>query len=262
MKKSVINKIGVLVIGILSLFLLMPEVKAKSYNINDMLHGIDGFFSNTFEVEVGDELVLGSEVTSRYFRIYYATKTSAEDFHYVKIIPKEEIPEVLFVPSYEEAIGESLPSGKKLATIEAGVTVGCGDADGLTLTYILTDDESKEIVYHNTYDAENNNPLTYYVGETTILLNDIQREGYRFLGWYTSPTFEEETRVTMISSDEPEVLELYARWEEIEEEEGNIFTNPETRTMLYVGIGIAIVVILGTVLVVLYRKKKNHEKED
>ena len=39
-------------------------------------------------------------------------------------------------------------------------------------------------------------------------------------------------------------------------------TNPNTRTVLYVGIGIAALVILGTVLVVLYRKKKNHEKED
>ena len=148
--------------------------------------------------------------------------------------------------------GKSLPIGKK-ASIEGYIITDCAYTV-LNIFYTLEDDVSKEVVYHNTFDVENSNPLTYYEGETTILLNDIQREGYRFLGWYTSPTFEEETRVTMISNDAPEVLELYARWEEIEEE--NSFMNPETRTMLYVGIGIAIVVVLGTILVVFYRKKK------
>ena len=43
----------------------------------------------------------------------------------------------------------------------------------------------------------------------------------------------------MISGDEPEVLELYARWEKIEEEsvtdssDDNIFTNPETNSSIY-----------------------------
>ena len=47
-------------------------------------------------------------------------------------------------------------------------------------------------------------------GETDILLSDTVREGYKFLGWYTSPTFEEDTRVTMITKDEPDELVLYA----------------------------------------------------
>ena len=149
--------------------------------------------------------------------------------------------------------------GKK-ASIEFCYTVSSGDAGEVNIYYTLVDEVQKEVVYHNTFYVENNNPTSYYEEETNILLSDISRDGYRFLGWYTSPTFEEETRVTMISSDEPEVLELYARWEEIEEEEENIFTNPETRTMLYVGIGIAALVILGTVLVVLYRKKRNHKE--
>ena len=150
-------------------------------------------------------------------------------------------------------MGEPLPNGKKVK-IEANFYYGSAPEIEMTIKYELLEDVKKEVVYHNTFGAENNNPFTYYEGEATILLNDIQREGYRFLGWYTSPTFEEGTRVTMIESDAPEVLELYARWEEIEEE--NSFMNPETRTMLYVGIGIAIVVVLGTILVVFYRKKK------
>ena len=136
----------------------------------------------------------------------------------------------------------------------------CGPVFILNINYNLIDDTKKEVVYHNTYDAENNNPLTYYEGETDILLQDISREGYKFLGWYTSPTFEEDTRVTMISSDEPDVLELYAKWEKIEEvgdsNEDNIFTNPETNSTSYILIGILSIAILGTVLTIIYRIKK------
>ena len=136
-------------------------------------------------------------------------------------------------------------------------------ADAVYIYYTLEDDNPKEVIYHNTYDAENSNPTSYYEGEADILLSDIEREGYKFLGWYTSPTFEEDTRVTMISADGPEVLELYARWEKIEDEsvtdsndDNSIFTNPETNSSAYVVIGILMVTILSTVLIIVYRIKK------
>ena len=133
-------------------------------------------------------------------------------------------------------------------------------ADAVYIYYTLEDDNPKEVIYHNTYDAENSNPITYYEGEADILLNDIERDGYRFLGWYTSPTFEEDTRVTMISADEPDVLELYARWEKIEEEsvtdssDDNIFTNPETNSSIYLAFGLIIILVLSTITFYIYRK--------
>lgn len=65
----------------------------------------------------------------------------------------------------------------------------CNAAIWIKMYYKLIDDVKKEVVYHNTYDAENDNPTSYYEEETDILLTDISRDGYKFLGWYTSPTF-------------------------------------------------------------------------
>ena len=66
----------------------------------------------------------------------------------------------------------------------------------------------------------------------------------------------------MISSDEPDVLELYARWEKIEEDnvidsnDEDIFTNPNTSSMFYIVMGIGAILILGTALVIVYKYKK------
>ena len=56
----------------------------------------------------------------------------------------------------------------------------------------------------------------------------------------------------MISADEPEVLELYAKWEKVEEESvtDDIFTNPETSSSAYIVIGILMLTILSTVLII------------
>ena len=163
------------------------------------------------------------------------------------------------IKSYEEVSNKNVPTVKKFKYLPY-YWLNVVPFSILNINYNLIDDTKKEVVYHNTYDAENNNPLTYYEGETDILLQDISREGYKFLGWYTSPTFEEDTRVTMISSDEPDVLELYAKWEKIEEvgdsNEDNIFTNPETNSTSYILIGILSIAILGTVLTIIYRIKK------
>ena len=233
----------------ISVFAFIPQVEAKEILVNDLAYG-NYEQMNCVNVFVGDSVVYQGNIV--------ASMSIRKNENYFGVVKYDQW-QGYIIKSYEEIFGEELPEGKK-ASIEFCYTVGSGDAGEVNIDYTLVDEVQKEVVYHNTFDVENNNPTSYYEEETNILLSDISRDGYRFLGWYTSPTFEEETRVTMISSDEPEVLELYARWEEIEEEEENIFTNPETRTMLYVGIGIAALVILGTVLVVLYRKKRNHKE--
>ena len=54
---------------------------------------------------------------------------------------------------------------------------------------------------------------SYYEGEADILLKDIKREGYKFLGWYTTSDYKEDSRITVIDKNAPETLELYAKWE-------------------------------------------------
>ena len=64
----------------------------------------------------------------------------------------------------------------------------------------------------------------------------------------------------MISKDESDVLELYAKWEKIEEvgdsNEDNIFVNPETNSLIYIGIGIAFILVFANILVIVYKYRK------
>lgn len=70
-----------------------------------------------------------------------------------------------------------------------------------------------DIVYHLDGGANaSTNPATYTEG-TAVVLGDAEKEGYTFLGWYTSADFAEETKVTAISADSTGDVELWARFE-------------------------------------------------
>ena len=70
----------------------------------------------------------------------------------------------------------------------------------------------KTITYHNTKDAQNPNPTTYNVSNGTIQLANLNTEGYDFLGWYTSATFEPNTKKTSINASTLQDYDLYAQW--------------------------------------------------
>ncbi len=127
---------------------------------------------------------------------------------------------------------------------------------GISIVYVLVDDVEKQVIYNNTFGVSNDNPTTYYEGETDILLKDINRDGYKFLGWYSSPTFEDETRVTMISKDEPDILNLYAKWKKINGQDDEIISN--SNSLLYITIGVFLILTLGTILILVYKHKKGH----
>lgn len=59
---------------------------------------------------------------------------------------------------------------------------------------------------------DGNYPMTFTVEGGTDLVNPI-RHGYKFMGWYTSESFEENTKVVSIASGRTEDLTLYAKWE-------------------------------------------------
>ena len=70
-----------------------------------------------------------------------------------------------------------------------------------------------DIVYHLDGGANASaNPATYTEG-TAVTLADAEKEGYTFLGWYTSADFAEGTKVTEISADSTGDVELWARFE-------------------------------------------------
>ena len=129
----------------------------------------------------------------------------------------------------------------------------------ISINYSLVDDIKKNVIYNNIFDAVNDNVESYYEGETDILLKDIKRDGYKFLGWYTTSDYKEDSRITIIDKDAPETLELYAKWEKIEYQvkKDNIEENPNTYTTTYVIAGIFIILMLSTVAVYVYGKKNN-----
>ena len=151
-----------------------------------------------------------------------------------------------------------IPANKKVK-ITLSIGSYCGILIEIFLHYSLVDDVKKNVIYNNTLDAVNDNVESYYEGEADILLKDIKREGYKFLGWYTTSDYKEDSRITVIDKDAPETLQLYAKWEKIESQvkKDNIEENPNTYTTTYVIAGIFIILMLSTVIVYVYGKKYN-----
>ena len=71
-----------------------------------------------------------------------------------------------------------------------------------TITYNL-DGGTLTGDYDKLYDAENGTDITGIVPVW---------EGHVFVGWYTSPTFEEETRASVIGKGETNPIDVYAKW--------------------------------------------------
>ena len=80
---------------------------------------------------------------------------------------------------------------------------------------IVYDLQRKNIIYHlqkGSLDA--NAPKQFVVGETTKLVKPT-RKGYKFMGYYTSDDYDENTKVTAISNLQTSDIEIYAKWEKI-----------------------------------------------
>ena len=242
-----------LLLLIMGLIVIIPTgVEAKEYDLNEFVRqyiygGND--FNGEIELLVGDQLIAVSNIIVDAY--IYDENNNQIDTIPIKL-RDEELPDSRYIiKSYEEMTGREVPQNKNVE-IRLRARLSSSSPSIFIVNYLLVDNP-KEVIYHNTYDAINSNTTSYYEEETDILLNDISRDGYNFLGWYTSPTFEEDTRVTMITKDAPDVLNLYARWEKIE------VTNPNTNSSTYIGIGILFIVILSTVLIIVYRIKKVSE---
>ena len=88
-------------------------------------------------------------------------------------------------------------------------TVEKGTTGNLTLTANWR--EIYKIIYENTKDLVNENPVTYTEDTETIILKDLENtEEYEFLGWYNG-----ETKVTEITKGSKGNLTLTANWKEI-----------------------------------------------
>ena len=101
--------------------------------------------------------------------------------------------------------------------IQLVVTYVVGTTAKNVKSEIITVGTNNPIISHNiTYNLDggtNNelNPSSYVEGEE-VILKEATKEGYKFIGWYTG-----ETKVTSISPEAKEDIELTAKWEKIKE---------------------------------------------
>lgn len=258
-----LKKFFMIMLGVF-IFLICPNVEAREIDVKDII--VDATESGSIgegTISFDEELSPGDIFTFANYEVEYSLSSYVTIYLNQEYQFQQSFSDVdgskdsreYKVLSYQEMFGKELEKGQSVKiTGQIRQDMGSGLIFKLSIYYQIIDNVEKQVVYNNTFGVENTNPTTYYEGETDILLKDISRDGYKFLGWYTSPTFEEETRITMISKDEPDVLNIYAKWEKIEDE--NIITNPNTSSMFFVAIGIGFILILGTALVIVYKYKK------
>lgn len=99
-------------------------------------------------------------------------------------------------------------NGDKVSKIEKG-SIG-----HITLVAVW-DLEIYDITYNNTFNIAHSNPTDYTVETNTINLVGLTgRNGYKFMGWYNSPT--DGIKLTEILAGSYGNLDLYARWSLIE----------------------------------------------
>ena len=248
------KKTSYLIFILIAFIVLIPRVDAKEIDISNLE------FYKEIEVEAGDKIIYdGNKMDGKFLltKIYYHSNVKEE---YYKEEHVSSYTYTFSIPSYYQLLNDDMqiPANKKVK-ITLSIGSYCGVLIEIFLHYSLVDDVKKNVIYNNTLDAVNDNVESYYEGEADILLKDIKRDGYKFLGWYTTRDYKEDSRITIIDKNAPETLELYAKWEKIESQvkKDNIEENPNTYTTTYVIAGIFIILMLSTVIVYVYGKKYN-----
>ena len=249
------KKISYLIFILIAFIVLIPRVDAKEIDISNLE------FAKEIEVEAGDKIIYDSNKRDDRFGIefiQYSLYDEVGNYFNSKSIKSKTY--TFSIPSFYQLPDNDIqiPAGKKVK-ITLDTWNLCGRYTCIGVNYSLIDDNKKNVIYNNTFDAVNDNIESYYEGETDILLKDIKREGYKFLGWYTTSDYKEDSRITIIGKNAPETLELYAKWEKVESQvkKDNIEENPNTYTTTYVIAGIFIILMLSTVAVYVYGKKNN-----
>jgi len=70
------------------------------------------------------------------------------------------------------------------------------------------------LTFNNVAEDEHTNRIAFTLNDLPFELIAASREGYTFLGWYTTATFDAGTRITQITTTGDQ--SLYARWEAID----------------------------------------------
>ena len=86
------------------------------------------------------------------------------------------------------------------------------DVDGNWELYADFKEIEYKINYYNVDGINNENPASYTINSNNIYLSDVEKEDNIFLGWYTSPTFDADTKIDIIDVSSLKNIDLYARF--------------------------------------------------
>lgn len=250
------KKIKYLIVAILAFMVIIPGVDAKEIDVSNLE------LDKEIDVKIGDKIVYNSKKNKDNFslsKVSFYGEDGTSNYIYAERMLDDKDKYQFVVPTAEEIFTNpslNIPDGKRLK-IGLSDTLACGVFFTISFTYYVVDDNLKKVIYNNTFDAVNNNPTSYLESETDILLKDIKRDGYSFLGWYKTSDYQEDSRTTIIDINVPEVLNLYAKWEKNKSVNEEIVENPMTYASTYIIVGIFVILMLSTVVVYIYDKKNN-----
>ena len=101
------------------------------------------------------------------------------------------------------------------AAFTTKVTSIAPDSVGDVVLYAKFSPKQYNINYSlNGGSNDQGNPQKYTVGTGVTELADAQKAGYTFEGWYTSPDFKENSKITSISSTQTGNVTLYAKFKQ------------------------------------------------
>ncbi len=177
----------------------------------------------TFDEENSSKDVLITGDGKAVVKYYYKRKT-----HTLTITGQEGIktPETPSKESYH--YGEEITLDSKNTTYEEGYEfshwlVDGETEEGTTLTFTMKDADmtvevvAKKTIYTLTYISETTEKdikdVKFTIGTIVDKFVPAEWTGHHFIGWYTSPTFEEDTKVDLTQPMKAGNLTVYAKWE-------------------------------------------------
>jgi uncharacterized repeat protein (TIGR02543 family) len=114
---------------------------------------------------------------------------------------------------------------EKIPTREGYTFEGWFIDSALTISYAFTTMPAEDLTLYGkweifSYDinyelnggTNADNPITYTIESSTIILNEPTREGYTFLGWYENNDFDGDP-ITEIKLGSTGDVKLYAKWQ-------------------------------------------------
>ena len=164
----------------------------------------------------------------RYFKVYHKIETEVEPADRATIT--ESILNITDGETKTIEFSPSNPVKQYLKSIEIDDEVlpkaNLKDTQGKDITsYIfrnITENHKIKVVYGDIYNIEYvlnggendpTNPSTYTSEDDDIIFKNPTRPGYDFLGWYETPTFDEDTERDSIATGSTGDVKVYAKWQ-------------------------------------------------